>query len=623
MPIEAQLIGRSAVWALDTRNASRGMYGAYAIGRLKRGVGLEAANADMNAIAAGLAREFPETNKGRGVMLEPLDAAVIGHELRQTSLLFLGVVGLVLLICCANVVNLLLARATVRRRELAVRSALGADRARVVRQLLAESLLLSAIGGMIGVGLGWAILNAAPSVIPPDLLTAAVRPAFDARVLGFCAATVLVVGVLFGLAPAWQATDFSLAQVFASEGRTSSGRGGRLRSGLVVAEVATAVVLLFGAGLLLRSLAQVEGVDRGYRAEGVLTMLLDPLDGSYPTETSLLRFYDAVAHEVCARPGVRHAAWASTLPLGRSYAGQTSFDIVGAPAVEESRRPSADYQVVSPDYFQALDLPIVAGRGFDDRDTRATAPVCMVNEAFVRRHLQGRSPMGVRLAMRSTTSAQPVAREIVGVARQVKGRPDEAEDFVQIYVPLAQDTPGDLFLVVQPASGRADALAPSVRAAIAQIDREQLVGVRSVMTLEDVAAEATARYRFRAVLVMTFAGLALLLAMVGVFGVLAYSVEQRVRDVGLRRALGATTGDVLRLVVGNALRVIATGAAIGLALSAIFGRLIVTLLFGVQPLDALTFAAVAVVLTFMAAVSIAGPAWRVVRIDPVAALRAE
>jgi putative ABC transport system permease protein len=293
--------------------------------------------------------------------------------------------------------------------------------------------------------------------------------------------------------------------------------------------------------------------------------------------------------------------------------------------VAESQRPTADYQIVSPGYFTTLDLPIMAGRGFDNRDLPESPQVCIVNEAFARAYLQGRSPLGLRVAIRPTefAKATPDVREIVGVARQVKGRPDETEDLVQIYVPLAQNTPGDIFMVVRPASGRAEALVPSVRAAIARVDKEQLVSVREVMTLDEVAWEATARHRFRAVLVMAFAGLALVLAMVGMFGILAYSVQQRVREFGVRRALGATTGDVLRLVAGNALRVIAAGAIVGLALSMVLGRLLATMLFGVEPLDPTTFACVALVLALTAIVSIAGPAWRATRIDPAVALRNE
>jgi putative ABC transport system permease protein len=628
-PQEAQLLGRTSIWALLSFQgipaAARSAYFTQVIGRLKPGVSREAASADMAVVAEGLANEYPQTNKGRGVTLDPLEDAVIGTELRQTAVLFLGVVGFVLLICCANVASLLMTRATVRRRELALRSALGADRSRVIRQLMTESLLLSVLGSILGLAIGAAILDVAPSVIPRDLLPAAVTLTFDGRVLGFCAVTALLVGLLFGLAPAWQATEFSPAQAIASGSRTVTGRGGKVRAMLVAGEVAMAVVLLFGAGLLLRTLAELERVERGYRADQVLTMIVDPLGSRYPTQATLLQFYDAVEQAVRTRPGIRNVGWASTLPLDPSYEGRSSFDIVGDAAWPESQRPTADYQIVSPTFFETLDLPVVTGRAFNDRDTRDTPAVCMVNEAFVKHQLHGRSPIGLRLAIRPTTAAQApaVIREIVGVARQIKGRLDETEDLLQIYVPMAQDAAGDMFMLVRPASGEAHSLAPSVRAAIASVDREQLVSVRDVATLDDVAWEGTARYRFRAVLVMTFAVLALLLAMVGVFGVLAYSVEQRVRDVGVRRALGATTSDVLRFVVGGAVRVIAAGAVIGLILSVGFGRVLRTMLFGVEPLDATTFGAVAIVLFFTALLSIAGPAWRVSRIDPVTALRSD
>jgi putative ABC transport system permease protein len=384
------------------------------------------------------------------------------------------------------------------------------------------------------------------------------------------------------------------------------------------------VVLLVGAGLLVRTLLAIERVDRGYRAESALTMIVDPGPG-YPDDASLLRFYHAVEQEVARLPGVRGVGWATTLPMGRSFQGPSFFEIAGAPPPDENKRPTADYQIVSPSYFTTLDLPIVAGRAFDDRDAANSLPVCMVNEGFVRTYLHGRPALGARLAIRPTAVSQatPIVRQIVGVARQVKGRPTETEDLIQIYVPLAQDTPGDVFMLVRPASGRADALASFVRAALARVDREQLVSVRSVMTLDDVAAAAAARHRFRAVLVMAFAGLALLLAMVGLFGVLAYAVEQRRRDLGVRRALGASTADVLRLVAGSAGRMIAAGAAAGLLLSAMFGRLLATMLFGVQPLDPPTFAAVAVVIVVTAIVSTLGPALRAVRVDPAVALRIE
>jgi putative ABC transport system permease protein len=629
VPNHAQVLGRASIWAMVPIHGAppraRSAYMFNAVGRMKRGLTLDAAGADLEGVARGLQSEFPATNKGRSVALEPMDDAVIGAELRQMSLLFLAVVGIVLLICCANVANLLLTRATVRRQELAIRTAMGADRRRIVRQLLTESLVLSILGGALGLAVGAFILNAAPAVIPAELLPPSVTLTFDVRVAVFCAATALLVGLLFGFAPAWQATEFSSAQALASDSRTSTGRTGRIRTALVVGQVATAVMLLVGGGLLLRTLLAVDNVDRGYRADEALTLIVDPLGSRYPTPESLLQFFDAVEREVAAVPGVRSVAWASTLPLGPSYAGQFFFEIVGDPPLDESKRPAADYQIVSPAYFRTLDLPLVAGRAFNDGDTRDSVPVCIVNEAFVRGYLRGRSPIGVRVAVRETASAQtpPAVKEIVGVARQVKGRPDETEDLVQIYVPMAQDAMDDMFMVVRPASGRAEALAPAVRAAIARVDKEQLVSVRGIMTLEDVAREATTRHRFRAVLVGTFAALALLLAMIGVFGILTYAVQQRIRDFGVRRALGATTGDVLRLVVGSALRTIATGAVIGLALSIAVGQLIAAMLFGVEPLDPTTFGVVVLVLVVTAAISIAGPAWRAARIDPVVALRNE
>jgi putative ABC transport system permease protein len=628
VPKEFQLSGATSVWAmlhLDRDPRARTLYLFNVVGRIKPGITLEAANADMTSVAAGLAREFPKTNEGRTVALQPMHRAMIGTELRFTSMLFLGVVGIVLLICCANVANLLLARATVRTRELAIRSAMGAHRGRVIRQLLTESLVLSTIGGALGMWLGAAILSVAPTIIPEGLLPAAVTIDFDARIVAFCVAATLTVGVLFGVAPAFQALDFSSTQVLGSDSRTATGRGGKLRGILVSAEVATAVLLLFGAGLLLRTLIAVETVDRGYRAERVLTMYVDPLSSKYPNEASLMQFYDEVEREVTALPGVRGVAWTNALPLDGTNDLDITFEVVGDPPRDEKQRPLASYQVVSPNYFRTLELPVVAGRAFTSQDTSKDAPVCLVSEEFVRKYLQGRDPIGVRVALRGVRStAPPRVKEIVGVARQVKNRPEDIGGLVQVYVPMAQDLSDDMYLTVAPAAGRGgELLASSVRAAISRVDKEQLVSVRDVMTLEDVAWEATGRHRFRAVLVITFAGLALLLAMVGVFGVLAYSVQQRVRDFAVRRALGASASDIIRLVIGNAVRVVVTGAVIGLILSAALGRMLTTMLFGVEPLDPLTFAAVTALLTLTAALSIASPAWRATRIDPAVALRSK
>ena len=636
VPQQAQLIGSASVWALiqlrrdvgipggPSLERLRGLRVFRVVGRTKPGVSLAAATSDMAAVAAALAGEFPSTNKGWSVHLEPLHDVLIGGDLRLTSLLFLGVVGFVLLICCANVANLLMARAAGRARELAIRSALGAGRRRIVRQLLTESLVLAALGGALGIAVGAAILRVTPSVIPDGLLPDAVVPAFDMRVGAFCAVVALVLGVVFGLAPAWHTRGVaSSAAAMSGDTRTTTTRGGGIRALLVVGEVAAAVLLLVGAGLLLRTLLAVDHVPRGYAAESVLAVFVDPLGGRYPNKESLLQFFDSVERETSADISVRSTAWASTLPLGESTFGSASFEIVGDPPVDENRKPTANYQIVSPSYFTTLELPVVAGRAFRAADTTDGAPVAIVNEAFVRRHLGGRSVVGARVAVRSPISGLIQAREIVGVARQVKGRPDEAEEFVQLYVPIAQDPSDDIFLLVRPKVGSAASLAPSVRAAIGRVDKEQLVTVGPLMTLDDIAFEATARHRFRALLVLTFAALALMLALVGVFGIIAYSVQQRLREFGVRIALGATTSQVLGLVLGGAARMIGVGAAIGLAAAMLLARSISAFLFGVQPLDPVTFVTVASVLGVTAMTAALVAALRATRVDPVAAFRNE
>jgi putative ABC transport system permease protein len=576
-------------------------------------------------IADQLAREFPATNKDWGVTIEPLRNGIMGRELQLTSLFLLGIVGFVLLMCCGNVANLLLARANVRARELAVRSALGAGRARIVGQLLTESLVLAALGGVFGVGLGAAMLKLAPALMPAGLLPAAVTLGFDMRVLMFCVGATLVVGVLFGVVPAWHATAISLAQAIASGSRSATTVSGRFRNLLVVGEVAAAVLLLCGAGLLLRTLLVLGRFDTGYRAasDSVLTLDFTVQGSRYSSGESLLQFYENVERDVLSLAGVRSVGWVTTLPLGASELGPWPFEIVGDAPVEAADRPRAEYSVASSGYFQTLDLPIVAGRGFTEHDKGDTPAVCIVNEAFVRRYLQGRNPIGAQVSIGPTflRSAKTLVREIVGVARQVKRRPDEPTEAVQVYVPLSQNPYGDVFMVVSPTAGRPEALVPSIRAVVARHDTN--VPVRRIKTLEDVAGEATVRYRFRAVIVMTFAALALLLAMVGVFGVLAYAVQQRWRELGVRVALGATTGNVLALVLSSAGRVIAVGAAVGLVAAAALAQSISAFLFGVRPLDPVTFAAVAGVLALTGMVATAAPALRAARVDPVVVLRNE
>ena len=631
VPADAQSAGGPAgVWTLfadlpgmDTR----GLHFFRGIGRLKPGVTLDAAQSDMTTIAASLAREFPATNKDRGVTVEPMRSSVVGQDLRLTSLLFLAVVGFVLLMCCANVANLLLTRASGRAREIAVRAALGAGRRRIVAQILTESLVLAAIGGVLGLAVGAVILKAAPSVIPAGVLPSAVTLAFDTRVVLFCGVTACLVGLLFGLAPAWQASGASLVQVASAESRTTTKGGGRLRSLLVIGEIAAAVMLLCGAGLLLRTLISLNRVDAGYRADSVVTIRVNLGYGlptsQFPNADALRRFFGAVEREVAAVPGVKSVGWSSGLPLEGSALGGFGFDIVGQEAAKPADRPLADYQLVTPTYLQTIDVPIIAGRGFTTEDSATSVPVCLVSEGLVRRYLQGRNPLGMRIAIRPMQlgPSAPIVREIVGVVRQVKSAPTEVEETPQVYAPMAQNPWSFVALAVRPISGRADALVPAIRAAVARVNRG--VPTTLVRTLDDVAREATTRPRFRAVMVVTFAVLALVLAMVGVFGVLAYTVEQRSREFGVRIALGARPVDVLSLVLNGATRVIAAGVFIGLVSAAALGQTVSAFLFGVRPLDPLTFAAVTLVLIVTALVAMAAPALRAARVDPVEAFRSE
>jgi putative ABC transport system permease protein len=614
----------------DERPGLRTSHYVNVVARLRAGVSFDAAQRDITAIGHRNAVLFPESNKGHEPTLQPLREALVGSETRLTSLLLVGVVGFVLLMCCANVANLLLARTAARARELAVRSALGATRRRVVAQLLTESCVLASVGGLVGAGVAWAILQAAPSVVPPGLLPTAVTLSFDGRVVLFCAVASLAVGLLFGVVPAWQSTGVSLGQTIASDVRTASRGGGRVRGVLVIAEVAAAVLVLTGAGLLLRTLLTLQRVDPGYRAQDVLTMTMNvPMPGvtptRYATPDSVYRFYDAIEREIRQVPGVRMVALGSSLPLDGGWFGQ-SFEVVGDPPKLQSQRDTASYHMVSPTYFDTLEIPIVQGRAFTIADSRDGAPVCIVSEAFARQYLGGRDPIGMKVTVQPITpitlGAQPPAvRQIVGVARQVKGLPNETQPVPQLYVPIAQNSWYITSISVRPSAGPPEALLPAVRAAIARVDEQR--PVTRVRTIETIASSATARPRFRAVLVGTFAALALVLAMVGVFGVLAYSVQQRVREFGVRIAVGASFADVLRLVFGSAARLTAIGLAIGLLAAGVLSRWLTTLVYPVAPLDPVTFSVVPLVLVATAAIAAAAPAWRAAHVDPVVTFRSE
>ena len=606
--------------------SQRGAHYMYAVGRIKEGVTFDVAQRDMATIGKRNEALYPQTNTGHIPALQPLREALVGSEMRSTSILLLAVVGFVLLMCCANVANLLLARTMSRTRDLAVRSALGASRRRIVSQILTESLVLAAVGGLVGMAIGAAVLKVAPSLVPPGLLPSAVSLTFDARVAAFSAMASVAVGLAFGLAPTWQTTGMAAIQAMGTESRTTT-RGGRFRSVLVVVEVAAAVLVLCGAGLLLRTLISLQSVDPGSRVQNALTMTLNlPVPSGrvatqYESQEAVHRFYDSVEREVAQTVGVRSVAIGGPLPLDGMWTGQ-GIDMEGDPPRQGPSRNLVSYHMVSPSYFETLDIPIVSGRTFGQTDAGDAVQVCIVSELFVQRYLAGRNPIGLRVNVAAMGfPTRPVLREIVGVVRQIKMWPNEPQPIAQLYVPIAQNSWYSASLIVTPQAGSAEALLPAVRSAVARVDKGQPVA--RVRTIDVVAAEATSRPRFRAVLVGTFAAVALALAMIGVFGVLAYSVQQRVREFGVRIAMGAAASDVMRLVLGSAAKLTLIGLVVGLTAAAALTRYLSTLLYAVKPLDPITFVAVPIVLIVTAAIAVAAPAWRAARVDPVMAFRSE
>jgi putative ABC transport system permease protein len=625
IPAAFQFLADSDMWTpyLPRRTPEqRRIHYLRVIARLKPGVSIDQARSDMDAIAAGIAERSPETNKSWSVRIDTLRETLVGNDLRLTALVLAGVVISVLLMACANVANLLLARGIGRAREVAVRAALGASRFRILRELLIESTLLACIAGIVGLFLAWLIVRSAPLIVPPGTLPRSIQIALDLRGAIFTITLTFVTGVLFGLAPAWQAMRAPLSQVLgASGGRAVAGGGAAaLRRTLVVAEIALAVLLVSGAGLLVRTLISLGQVDPGYHAANLLTMDVGLAASRYPSPARALQFYEAVERELSALPGVHLASIGTSVPLGGWDIGQP-FEIVGEPPVNAANRPNAHYQMIGARYFDVLGIAMKRGRAFTTSDTLASAPVCIVNEAFVRQYAHGRDPIGMQVRLEDMGKPRPVVREIVGVSTQVKVEGlGETRDPVEIYVPLAQNAWFWGTFVIQ-TDGEPLALASAAKAAVARVDKDQ--AITRLRTMDDVLLRSTAQPRFRAQLVGVFAGLALLLAAVGIFGVLAFAVSQRTREFGIRMALGARGGDVVRLVLRSGLQLTLAGVALGLVASALLTRWMASLLFAVKPLDPVTLAMAAITLSLVALAACTAPALRAARVDPAVTLRQE
>jgi predicted permease len=602
--------------ALGARASDRRGQSLRVFARLKDGVTREQAQADMEAINRRLAEAYPEANKGLTVSVDSLHEKAVGRA-RPALLLLLGAVGFVLLIACANVANLMLARGAARRKEMAVRLALGASRLRVVRQLLTESVMLALLGGAAGLLIAvWGV--AALVALGPEVLPRAQGVGLDARVLSFTLALSVATGLLFGLAPALQTTkpDLNESLKDRSRGATAGRKRDRVRRLLVVAEVALSLVLLVGGGLMLRSFLRLTSVDPGFDPRGVLTMTV-PLNGSgHKTDAERAAFFEQLLTQVRALPGVKSASAINHLPLGGDV-WTLGFKVEGQPEPPPGQKPGAVYRVILPDYFRAMGAALVEGRDFDARDDARGAAVVIVNESLARAAWPGLDPLGKRI----TVSDETNPREVVGVVRDLKQGEWAAEPKPEMYLPHAQAaSPSGMTLVVR-AAGDPLKLAPAVQSRVWAIDKS--LPVSGVMSMEEVISGAVGPQRLNALLLGVFAAAALLLAVVGIYGVMSYTVAERTHEIGLRMALGAEGRDVLRMVVGQGLALASVGLAVGLAGALALTRLMSGLLYGVSATDPLVFGGVALVLTLAALLASYLPARRATKVDPMVALRYE
>ncbi|HEV7890219.1 MAG TPA: ABC transporter permease [Pyrinomonadaceae bacterium] len=600
--------------------ASRGRHYLQVVARLKPGVSVERAQAEMSTIATRLQQQYPEQNADLGAAVVPLHEQVVG-DIKPALLILLGAVGFVLLVACANVANLLLARAAARQKEIALRVALGASRARLIRQFLTESVLLAALGGVLGLLLALWGVNLLKAFIP-DSISQVRAITVDAKVLGFTLVVSLLTGLIFGLAPATQASNFNLNETLKEGGRDASAgsKGKRIRSLLVVAEVAVSLVLLVGAGLLINSFLRLRSVAPGFKPDNLLTMGVVLPQPKYPDHTRRTAFYDEMIRRVEAVPGVKSAAIANWIPLIKQ-GDSTSITIEGRPPAEPGKENMMVTRVVNPHYFQTLGVQLSRGRAFDESQDRADSPgAVIVSETAARRYWPGEEALGKRISVGKPESPDDWLT-VVGVAADVKQFQLDAEPRPQMYLSYTQAgffAPRYLIVStsVEPLS-----MASAVRGTVWSIDRDQPVS--HVRTMEDVLSESIARQRFSMLLLGIFAGVALLLAAVGLYGVMSYTVAQRTREIGLRMALGAQRGDVLRLVVGQGLKLVLVGVALGLVAAFMLTRVMSSLLFGVSPTDPTTLATISLVLVAVALLASYIPARRATKVDPLIALRYE
>jgi putative ABC transport system permease protein len=621
MPNGFEFPQQSEMWfplPLDAAAERRDNRYLNAIGRLKPGVTVEQAQADISTINQRLAQSYRETNTGWSTRVSNLRDRMV-RGIRTSLLVLLGAVAMVLLIACANVANLLLARASARQKEIAVRTALGASRFRIVRQLLTESLLLSIIGGVFGLGLSVWLTRLLIAVSPAN------SPRFDEigidrRVFLFTLGTTLLTGLVFGVAPALQTSRLDLNEKLKESGRRGAGgeRQNRLGSLLIVSEIALAFMLMVGAGLLVKSFMRLRDVSPGFNPNNVLTMRMGLTPGKYKQGEPRAQVFRQAVEKIKAIPGVESVGGVLSMPLGGdTFNLGRSYIREGRPFTPEES-VNAAFLAITPDYFQALQIPLTAGRPFTDQDNDNSPKVAIVNQTMAQRSWPGESPIGKRITV---WRDEKFSREIVGVVGDTKTSLD-TDVGPQLYVPYAQDANwGSLTLVIRMTTSDPASLAPTVRREILSLDKS--LPVYNVRTMDDVLAASVANRRTSMLLFATFAVVAMLLSMIGIYGVTSYHVTQRAHEIGIRMALGAQLRDVMKLVLKRGVAMALIGVAVGVAGALALTRLISALLFGVTAIDAATFATVALGLVAVAIVACYIPARRATKVDPLVALRYE
>ena len=599
----------------------RGNHALDVVGRLKPGVTIEQAQADLDAIAANLAGQYPETNAEFGVRVASLHTDLV-RDIRSTLWILFGAVACVLLIACANVANLLLVRASTRHKEIAIRTAMGASRFRVVRQLLTESLILAVVGGLVGMVLALWATDSLIALVPKGLPRVA-EIGLDPGMLGFTLLVSLLTGLLFGIAPALQISKSNLTQTLKEGGRSSTdgAQHNRLRSSLIVAEVAIALMLLVTAGLLINSFYRLQQLKPGFNTENVLSFRLSLPDARYRESQQITDFYKNLTARISTLPGIKNAAYTTALPFSGQRGG-VGFSIEGEPQRPNVPFPyEADYRSISPGYFQAMGIRLIQGRDYDERDLTSSTPVVIINETLANRHFPDQNPIGKRINPSFGIDERGILmREIIGVVSDVKHNNLNEAPRNEVYIAHTQNPRPVMTYAVRTTTEPKSAIA-AIRGEIQSMDSE--LPMFNVRTMEEFISTSVAAPRFNTLLLGVFAGVALVLTVVGLYGVMSYSVTLRTHEIGVRMALGAKQSDVLGLVIKQGMKLALLGVGLGLGAAFAVARITETLLFGVTATDPMTFAAVSLLMLGVALVACFVPARRAAKTDPMVALRYE